>query len=248
VTRIGMLGGLSGAMAHELHQPLTAILSNAQAVKRLLRQEPLDMPELHTAIDDIVVADKRAQDVISRLRVLLRKDVAQFQPLDLNAIISEVLELVHSDLVMRGVNTARQLAPILPLIQGDRVQLQQVVLNLIVNACEAMNDSEIDRRQLTITTAIGDGRTVQICVADTGSGIAQDMQERLFEPFVTTKKRGLGLGLPLCHSIVSAHGGTMRVVNNPGAGVSIFVNLPPRVERQLRRQDEVPNRSLLGLA
>ena len=107
LTRVRILGELSGAMAHELHQPLTAILSNAQAVKRLLHQDPLDLPELDVALDDIVAADKRASDVISRLRLLLKKGEAQFRPLDVNAVINEVLELAHSDLVMRGVTTIR---------------------------------------------------------------------------------------------------------------------------------------------
>jgi PAS domain S-box-containing protein len=237
LTRVRILGELSGAMAHELHQPLTAILSNAQAVKRLLRQEPLDLPELHVALDDIVAADKRASDVISRLRVLLKKGEAQFRPLDLNAVVNEVLELAHSDLVMRGVTTVLQLAPNLPPMRGDRVQLQQVVLNLIANACEAMTDGESDRRELRITTALGDDRTLQICVADNGSGIAQDMQERLFEPFVTTKKEGLGLGLPICQSIITAHGGNMRAVNNLEAGASLVVTLPRHPEGQLQRQE-----------
>jgi PAS domain S-box-containing protein len=226
LTRVGILGELSGAMAHELHQPLTAILSNAQAVKRLLRREPLDLPELQDALDDIVAADERASDVISRLRVLQKKGEAQFQPLDINAVINEVLELAHSDLVMRGVITIRQLAPSLPMVRGDRVQLQQVLLNLIANACEAMTGSESDRRELTVTTALSDDRTLQICVADNGSGIAQDVQEHIFEAFVTTKTQGLGLGLPICHSIISAHGGNMRAISNPEAGASLVVTLP----------------------
>ena len=120
---------------------------------------------------------------------------------------------------------------------ADRVQLQQVVLNLIANACEAMTDGESARRELTITTALGDDRTLQICVADNGSGIAQDMQERLFEPFVTTKKQGLGLGLPICQSIITAHGGNMRAVNNHEAGASLVVTLPLHPKEQLQRQE-----------
>jgi PAS domain S-box-containing protein len=237
LTRVGILGELSGAMAHELNQPLTAILGNAQAVKRLLRQDPLDMPELHVALDDIVAAGKRASDVISRLRVLLKKGETQFRPLDLNAVINEVLELAHSDLVMRGVTTIRQLAPNLPPMRGDRVQLQQVVLNLIANACEAMSDGESDRRELTITTALGDDRTLQICVTDNGSGIGQDMLEHMFKPFVTTKKQGLGLGLPICHSIITAHGGNVRAVNNREAGASLVVTLPLHPKEQLQRPE-----------
>jgi PAS domain S-box-containing protein len=226
LTRVGILGELSGAMAHELNQPLMSILSNAQAAQRLLHREPPDLPEVDLALGDIVAADKRASDVISRLRVLLKKGEAQFRLLDVNAVINEVLELAHSDLIMRGVSTARQFAPSLPPVSGDRVQLQQVVLNLITNACEAMADNEPHRRELTITTALSDDRTVQIGVADSGSGIVPGMQERLFEPFVTTKTQGLGLGLPICHSIIAAHGGSVRAVNNTGGGASFFVTLP----------------------
>ena len=236
LTRVRILGELSGAMAHELHQPLTAILSNAQALKRLLLQDPLDLPELHLALDDIVAADKRASEVISRLRLMLKKGEAQFQPLDVNDVINEVLELANSDFVMRGVTTIRQLGPNLPPMRGDRVQLQQVVLNLIANACEAMTGSESDRRELTITTALGDDRTLQICLADNGSGISQDVLEHLFEPFVTTKSQGLGLGLPICHSIITAHGGSIQAVNNLGTGASLVVTLPLYLEGQQQRQ------------
>jgi C4-dicarboxylate-specific signal transduction histidine kinase len=248
LTRVHILGELSGAMAHELHQPLTAILSNAQALKRLLHREPLDLPELHVALDDIVAADKHASDVISRLRLMLKKGEAQFRPLDVNAIINEVLELAHSDLVLRDVTTIRQLAPNLPPVRADRVQLQQVVLNLIANACEAMNGSESGRRELTITTALADDRTLKICVADIGSGIAQEMQEHLFEPFVTTKSQGLGLGLTISHSIIAAHGGNIRAFNNLDAGASLVVTLPLHPEGQLQRQDEAANGNVLGSA
>ena len=230
LTRVRILGELSGAMAHELNQPLTAILSNTQAVKRLLHQDPLELSELDVALDDIVAADKRASDVISRLRLLLKKGEAQYRPLDVNAVINEVLELAHSDLVMRGVTTIVQLAPNLPSMRGDRVQLQQVVLNLIANACEAMTGRESDRRELTITTALRDNRTLQICVADSGSGMSQDMQEHMFEPFVTTKSEGFGLGLSICHSIITAHGGNIRAVNNLEVGASLIVILPLHLE------------------
>jgi PAS domain S-box-containing protein len=226
LTRVGILGQLSGALAHELNQPLTAILSNAQAVQRYLAQEPLDLPELRVALGDIVEADKRAGDVIRRLRDLLKKGEAQFRPLDLNSVIKDVLELAHSDLVVRGVTTTCRLTPDLPTVRGDRVQLQQVLLNLIANACEAMMDGEPNDRALTITTALGDNQAVQIVVADSGSGIAADMQARLFEPFVTTKMQGLGLGLPICSSIVTAHGGYMKAVNNLHGGATFSVTLP----------------------
>jgi PAS domain S-box-containing protein len=226
LTRVGILGQLSGALAHELNQPLTAILSNAQAVQRLLAQEPLDMSELRIALGDIVAADKRAGDVIRRLRDLLKKGEAQFRPLDLGGVVKEALELAHSDLVVRSVATTARISPSLPTVRGDRVQLQQVLLNLIANACEAMTETEPSERALSITVALGDNQTIQISVADSGSGIESGVQPRLFEPFVTTKMQGLGLGLPICHSIVAAHGGGMEAVNSPHGGAMFIVTLP----------------------
>jgi len=231
LTRVGILGQLSGALAHELNQPLTAILSNAQAVQRLLAQEPLDVAELRFALGDIVEADKRAGDVIRRLRDLLKKGEAQFRPLDLSGVVKDALELAHSDLVVRGVTTVCRLAPDLPTVRGDRVQLQQVLLNLIANACEAMMDTEPGARALTIATTLEGDQAVQISVADSGSGIDADVQARLFEPFVTTKMQGLGLGLPICSSIVTAHGGYMKAVNNSSGGATLFVTLPVHLNR-----------------
>jgi C4-dicarboxylate-specific signal transduction histidine kinase len=226
LTRVGILGELSGALAHELNQPLTAILSNAQAVQRLLLREPLDMEELSTALQDIVDADRRAGAVIHRLHALLKKGEPQFRPLDVNAIVAEVLDLAHSDFIAREVTVASRPRLDLPLVRGDRVQLQQLLLNLIINACEAMAAIDPKERVLTIMTAFGDDRTVEIAVLDRGTGIPADLQCRLFEPFITTKKHGLGLGLSICRSIVAAHGGRVWAVNNPERGTTFFVSLP----------------------
>jgi PAS domain S-box-containing protein len=226
LTRVGILSELSGALAHELNQPLTAILSNAQAAKLLLAREDLDLEEVRGALDDIVLADRRAGDVIHRLRTLLRKGAPQFQPIDLNEIVGEVLEFAHSDLVVRDVNATCGLLPDLPLIQGDHVQLQQVLLNLIMNACEAMSQIEPRERILTITTALSQNNTARICVIDSGSGIPEDIERRLFEPFVTTKAHGLGLGLSISRTIIAAHGGDLSAVNNPGRGAIFCIALP----------------------
>jgi PAS domain S-box-containing protein len=226
LTRVGILGELSGALAHELNQPLTAILSNAQAVQRLLLREPLDMEELSTALQDIVDADRRAGAVIHRLHALLKKGEPQFRPLDVNAIVAEVLDLAHSDFIAREVTVASRPRLDLPVVRGDRVQLQQLLLNLIINACEAMVAIDPKERVLTVMTAFGDDRTVEIAVLDRGTGIPADLQGRLFEPFITTKKHGLGLGLSICRSIVAAHGGRMWAVNNPERGTTFFVSLP----------------------
>jgi PAS domain S-box-containing protein len=226
LTRVGILGQLSGALAHELNQPLTAILSNAQAVQRFLAREPVDITELRAALGEIVDADKRASDVIVRLRTLLKKGEAQFRPLDLNEAIRDALDLAHSDFVVRNVAITCRLAPNLPRVRADRVQIQQVLLNLIANACEAMMDTEPGHRSLTVATAVGEDQALQIIVADSGSGIDAHIKARLFEPFLTTKKNGLGIGLSICNAIVAAHGGKVRAIDNLQGGATFVVTLP----------------------
>ena len=233
LTRVGMLGQLSGALAHEINQPLASILGNAQAAQRLIARDPPDLAEIREALKEIVDADKRAGNVIHRLRAMLQKGEAQFNPLDLNAIVREVLDLTHSDLITHQVAVVRRFASYLPLVRGDRVQLQQVLLNFILNASEAMRDTALERRVLTVTTAAADDQSVEICVVDTGRGICSDLQKRLFEPFITTKKDGLGLGLSICRSIVNAHGGRLWAENNAEGGASLpyFVTRTPPVAR-----------------
>jgi PAS domain S-box-containing protein len=226
LTRVGVLGELSGALAHELGQPLATIFSNAQAAQRFLAQEPVDLREIREILDDILAEDKRASEVIRRLRAMLKKGQAQLQPLDLNDVTTEVLDLARADLVGRSVGVTTQLAPDLPAVRGDRIQLQQVLLNLIFNACEAMSDNDPAERQLAIVTAPNGLGTAQISVIDRGNGIPANMLERLFEPFVTTKAQGLGLGLSISRSIVTAHGGRLWAANNPDRGASFFVALP----------------------
>lgn len=226
VTRVGMLGELSGAIAHEINQPLAAILTNSQAAQRLLARAEPDVAEVQDALGDIADSAKRAGTVIHGLRDLLQKGEPAFRPLDINKVASEVLELLHSDLIAHQVSVARLFGTSLPSVSGDRIQLQQVFLNLIMNASEAMSGTAPGERVLTITTTALGGRSVEICVADTGKGIAPDMQEHLFEAFATTKKRGLGMGLSICRSIVSAHGGRQWAENRPEGGAAFYVSLP----------------------
>jgi two-component system sensor kinase FixL len=227
LARVGMLGELSGALAHEINQPLASILSNAQAAQRLINRKAPDLAEIREAHKDIADAAKRAGNVIQQLRTMLKKGEAQVQPLDLNTVVGEVLDLVHSDLVAHQVAVVRKTGVDLPLVHGDRVQLQQVLLNFIMNACEAMSASALNERVLTITTASPDGQSVTISVVDNGRGILPELQERLFEPFVTTKKDGLGFGLSICRSIVSAHRGRLWAENNADQGAAFHVSLPP---------------------
>jgi PAS domain S-box-containing protein len=226
LTRVAMLGGLSGALAHELNQPLTAILSNAQAGQRLLQKTPVDLQDLREIFEDIEHADKRAGEVIKRLRALLKKGDAQRHPVDVKDLVHEVLELTHADLVACNVEVITRLNENLPRVLGDRVQLQQVLLNLVVNACDAMRSTTVARRRLTVLGAVDEGGRVRISVADCGSGLDGTDLERLFEPFVTTKEQGLGVGLSISRAVVTAHGGRLWAETNGEGGATFHVSLP----------------------
>ena len=226
LTRVAILGELSGALAHELNQPLTAILSNAQAAQRLLARAPSDVAMVSEILDDIVADDLRAGEVITRLRALLKRGEASFKPLHPNDIATEVLALARSELIDRHVTVSTRLTPGLPGTLGDRVQLQQVMLNLVLNACEAMSSRTPAERALSVSTALDGNGFVLTAIADRGNGIPPDTGDRLFEPFFTTKPHGLGLGLSICRSIVAAHGGRLWADNNPDGGTTFTVALP----------------------
>ena len=225
LSRVAMLGELSGSLAHELNQPLTAILSNAQAAQRFLAQSPPRVDQIDEILSDIVKSDHRARSVIQRLRAMLRKEESQHQPLDLNDMVEESLRLMRSDLLNRGVTLGTELAPALPAVSGDRNQLQQVLLNFLMNACDAMDAQPTERRLQVSTRASAPGH-VEIAVSDRGTGISPAELERIFEPFVTTKAKGMGLGLAICRSIVTAHGGRLWATNNADRGATLHCELP----------------------
>jgi PAS domain S-box-containing protein len=217
--RAAVLGELSGAFAHELNQPLTSILGNAEAALQLLMRDSADLPEIRDILRDIIQDDVRAAEVIQRLRSMLARGEIQRQPVDLNQVVREVLELAHSDLITRGVSVGMQLDPNAARVLADKVQMQQVALNLIVNACEAMSGAAPSERKLTIATQLaGDGSFIECSFTDAGRGIPSGDLERIFQPFVTTKKHGLGLGLAICRSIVEAHGGRLWAEHGPNGG------------------------------
>ena len=225
LNRVAMLGELTGALAHELSQPLAAILSNAQAARRMLEGEGLDVAEVRATLDDIIRNDKRAGSVIDRLRTLLKKGTSVRQPLNLNEVTREVLDLTRGDLLARRIAVTTRLAPSLPPVLGDRVQLQQVVLNLVLNACDAMDETSPRERELILETATDD-RCVDVAISDCGIGIPVTQLNAVFEPFVTFRPQGLGLGLAISRSIVISHGGRITAENNPDRGVTLRCRFP----------------------
>jgi PAS domain S-box-containing protein len=227
LSRVALLGELSVSLAHELNQPLTAILSNAQAAQLLLVQGATDPGELPEILSEIAHESKRAGEIIRRLRVLLKKGEIHRVPLDMNEVVDTVLKLIRSDFINQHVAVEVELAPDLPLVDGDEVQLQQVLLNLVVNACDAMAKVEVIDRRLIISTELARGNSVRVSVADQGCGIPPEKVERIFEPFFTTKEIGTGLGLAVCRTIISAHGGELWAVNNAKRGATFQFTLPP---------------------
>ena len=228
--RVASLGELSSALAHELNQPLAAILSNAQAGQRFLAQDNCDLAEIRDILKDIVADDQRASEVIRRLRVLLKKGEFQPQPLDANELVQDVLNLMDFDLTTRGILVVKELTAARPPVRGDRVQLQQVLINLILNAGEAMAQTAAGARVIVLRSNRGPAGTIQISVADTGSGIPPGHEEKIFEPYHTTKPQGLGLGLSLSRSIIVAHGGRLWAENPPGGGAAFHFTLPELTE------------------
>jgi len=227
LSRVAMLGELSGSLAHELNQPLTAILSNAQAAQRFLAHRPPPLEKLTEILADIVKSDHRAGAVIQRLRSLLRKEDAQRHPLEINDLVEESLHLMRSDLMNRQVAVSTEFDEAMPAVSGDRNQLQQVLLNFVINGCDAMDGQEVDRRLLVRTRATAQGN-VEVSVADRGAGIPVADLDRIFEPFMTTKSHGLGLGLAICRSIVEAHGGRLWATNNADRGATLHCELPAK--------------------
>ena len=210
--RVATMGQLSASIAHEIKQPIAAAVTNAQAGLRWLSAEPSNVGEARQALERIVQNGMRASDVIGRIRELIEKAPLRKDRVDINEAIREVIEFTRGEAVKNGVSMQMALEEGLPLIEGDRVQLQQVVLNLIVNAVQAMGAAE-GPRELFITTAQAEPNGVLVSVRDTGPGLAPATVERLFEPFYTTKPTGLGMGLSICRSIIEAHGGRLWATN-----------------------------------
>jgi signal transduction histidine kinase len=228
VTRVATAGELSGAIAHELRQPLTSILANAQAALHLLNRERVDLSEVRQILEDITRDDQAAASVLARLRMFLKEGTSRFEPLAVEAVVRDALALSKSTVDLSGVEVQTSVAGGLPRVFGDPVQLLQVMVNLVVNGCESMHLTPRLARRLDLYVAPLDHEHVEVLVSDRGVGLPNGGEDRVFDPFFTTKEHGLGLGLAIGRSIVTAHGGRIWGENNHTTQGATFHLVLPR--------------------
>lgn len=228
VSRVTTMGQLTASIAHEVNQPLAAIQSNAEAALRLLAKETPDLPEIRDALCDIVADDKRAVEVILRLRGMMKKEEPKWEPIEVNDMIKQVVRILGGEAARQGFSLRLELAEHLPAIMGDCIQLQQIMLNLLNNSVEAMIGIKDGLRDILIRSGPGDAGFISIAVSDSGTGIESDDLERVFSPFHSTKPHGLGMGLSVSRSIATAHGGRLWASQNEGPGATFHLSLPAR--------------------
>jgi signal transduction histidine kinase len=230
VTRVTMLGELTTSIAHEVNQPLSAVITNAEACLRWLALDTPDMTKVRRSVEWVVEDGNRASEIIRRVRALAKKTDLEKLPLDLNDVVSEVIALVQRESSTHCVSLRTELASPPPMIRGDRVQLQQVIINLVMNGIEAMEHVRDRPRELVIRSRYDATRGVLLSVTDCGVGILIEDADQLFKAFFTTKSGGLGMGLSICRSIVEAHGGRLSAFPNEGFGTTFQFILPLQQE------------------
>ena len=224
--RVSAMGQLASALAHEISQPLTVILSNAEAADRFLQQPSPDLVEVRATLADIRDADKHAAAVIDRMRELLTRRTLDTRRLDVDALVGDVAALVRADAAARQVKLDVDVPRDLPQVRGDRVHLQQVLLNLMLNGMDAQNGARLEDRRVSVTARLDGAQSVEIAVTDAGPGIPADTFARLFEPFFTTKPTGMGMGLAISQTIIEAHGGRLWAENHHGGGAAFRFTVP----------------------
>jgi C4-dicarboxylate-specific signal transduction histidine kinase len=224
--RVATIGQLTASIAHEVNQPIGALVTNAHAALRLLRAEPPDLERTSQALDDIIKDGRRVSEVIDRIRALVKKKPTQTDVLDINQVVTETIALTRSEILKNGVSMEIGLAGDLPPIRGDRVQLQHVIMNLVMNAVEAMCSAEEGARELQICTARDREDAILLTVRDSGPLLKSESLDRFFAPFYSTKSNGMGIGLSICRSIIEAHGGRIWATGNESHGATLHVTLP----------------------
>ena len=226
LSRVALMGEMSASIAHELNQPLAGILSNAAAGQRFIDRGNVDQAEIRELLGDIIADGRRASDVVRGIRGMVKKEQVARRSVDLNEVVMDAVRMVSPDAVLRSCQVETSLDANLPAIEADPVQLQQVLLNLVINAFDAMRDTPVSRRKVVIATQSNGDGTVRTSVRDYGVGISEEMRDRLFDPFFSTKTEGLGMGLAIVRSIVESHGGTITAENADGGGTRFEFVLP----------------------
>ncbi|MCD6598043.1 MAG: PAS domain S-box protein, partial [Bacteroidales bacterium] len=226
VERVSTISTLSYALAHEINQPLTSIRSYAQAALRFMEKDHSEEENIRNALQGIVSDNKRATSIINRLSDLVRKDEIQFEKININFIIEDVLNLLNSELILREVSVKLDLNEKISSVMGDTIQLQQVLLNLLTNGIHAVENQKTDKREITIATKTENEKGLNISICDSGVGIPEDKLKKIFQPFQTTKSKGLGLGLAITKLIIESHDGKIWAENNAIGGATFFISLP----------------------
>jgi PAS domain S-box-containing protein len=225
LSRVALMGEMSASLAHELNQPLAGIVTNAAAGQRFIDNGNITLPELRELLVDISADGRRASEVVRGIRRMVKKSEMIRQEMNLNDVVKKVVQIVSPDALLRACEVKTSLEPTLSAIEGDPIQLQQVLLNLVINAFDAMHDTPVKDRKVEITTEWNGNSAIRTSVRDYGIGIAQETRERLFDPFFTTKAEGLGMGLTIVRSIIESHAGTIVAENVEGGGARFHFTL-----------------------
>jgi len=226
VARVTTLGQLTASIGHEVNQPLAAIVTNGEAALRFLRRDPPELDEVRGALTGMIAEGRRASEIVRRIRSMVQKDTARTAPVDINALLSESASLVQREVAANRIVLLLELTPGLPQAPGDAVQLQQVVINLMVNAIQAMVDIEGRIRKLILCSSLGEAGSIAVAVQDSGPGFSEDTAAHLFDAFYTTKSEGMGMGLSICRTIIEAHGGRITAAATEGQGATFSFTLP----------------------